>query len=249
MSAFSEIDTHRAVANFRDAVAASSFGNDQFAAYGTFLKSLMRPSQIPGIAELRRYDEWSRLMLPSSGRSEAIALIFPNNPTPDAADLNRLLAAIRGRLNGIDGVALTGMSAVAADTQAAAQRDLPRVIGWAGGLIALYLAFHFRSLGGGMAAVVPSMISLLLLLAVMRLFGIETNLVNLAMVPLLLGMNVDYGIFAADVLRHRYTTAQLKYRFVAGNRRVAGLLRDGDARFCVARHDNPCRRCGRWAYS
>ena len=221
-TAFSSADAERAAADFRTAVENSNFGNKQFGAYGDFLKTLMRPPHVPTIDDLRHYEEWSRLMLPRTGGHEAITLILPRNPLPSPAELTALLSDLRQRTDGAAGVTVTGMSAVASDTQAAARRDLPRVIGLAGGLIAAYLAVHFRSFTSGAAAVLPSVISLLLLLSVMRLFGVETNLVNLVMVPLLMGMNVDYGIFAADVLRHRHTPERRRRRFVYGTAALLG---------------------------
>jgi len=222
LATFTPADVERAPSTFRRAVENSNFGSDQFGAYGDFLTTLMRPPHVPTISDLRRSEEWSRLMLPRTGSHEAITLIFPQNPLPSPGELKALLADLRQRTGGAAGVTITGMSAVAADTQAAAQRDLPRVIGLAGGLIAVYLAVHFRSLAGGVASVLPSAISLLLLLSMMRLFDIETNLVNLVMVPLLMGMNVDYGIFAADVLRHRHTPERLRRRFVYGTAALLG---------------------------
>lgn len=222
LSAFSAADADRAAGDFKAAVAASNFGNDQFAAYGDFLKQLLRPPAAPTLRTLRQYAEWSRLMLPQNGGHAAITLIFSVDPNPDAAHIPAVLDSLRGRLNGADGVALTGMPAVSSDTQAAARRDLPRVILLAGGLIAAYLALHFRSLGSATAAVLPSAISLLLLLAVMKLFDVQLNLINLVMVPLLMGMNVDYGIFAADVLRARHEPDALRRRFVAGTAALLG---------------------------
>jgi predicted RND superfamily exporter protein len=100
-------------------------------------------------------------------------------------------------------VTLTGLSVIGHDTEAIIHRDLPRLIGIAALAVAAYLLIHFRRVSSAALAVLPMVTSLLVLLAAARLVDQRLNLVNLIAVPLLIGVDVDYGIFLVSLAASR----------------------------------------------
>src|SRR6185437_4062213 len=58
-------------------------------------------------------------------------------------------------------------------------------------------------------ALAPTLFSFLVLLAVMHLAGQKLNMINLVAVPLLIGIDVDYGIFLVSLARPQKIRARL----------------------------------------
>ena len=102
---------------------------------------------------------------------------------------------------GQPGVVATGAPALSHDLEAVVVRDLPLQFGVALILILAIMAAHFRSVTDAVLALSPTLLSAVGLLFTMEVLGLRLNLVNGVMVPLLLGINVDYGIFAVDAAR------------------------------------------------
>ena len=197
-----EVNTARVVSDFRAAVADSSFDAHAFDAYAAFLPTLLKPAVSPTIADLRRYPDLAQTMLPSTaGRIEATAAIFPKSEPKTPADVAVFIDDVRAKLRGIDGVSLTGMAVLGSDTRHAVSRDAPRVAITALVAVTFFLLWHLRSLPLALLTILPTMFSFACVLIAMRLLGFGLNAVNLVMFPLLLGVTVDYGIFATDVLR------------------------------------------------
>ena len=79
-----------------------------------------------------------------------------------------------------------------------------------------------------MLAVLPTLCSLVCLLAAARLCGAKMNLANIVAIPLLIGIDVDYGIFLVSVSRRSTTRAELLDRVAASSQAVV-LCALGDA--------------------
>src|SRR5204863_3489592 len=60
---------------------------------------------------------------------------------------------------------------------------------------------HFRSIAATLLAMVPLVFSLACLVALMRLTGQKLNMMNLVAIPLLIGIDVDYGIYLVSLAR------------------------------------------------
>jgi predicted RND superfamily exporter protein len=214
--AFSDAETTRILADFDAAVAASDFTPRAYAPYRRALGTLLQPASAPTLADLRAYPDLAETVLPSeaSAHDAIVHVTFANRPQSRQA-MQEAMGAVEGLVRHRPGAVVTGMSVISQRTLDSVQRDLPRVAILAIGCIAAYLAVHYRSLVLAILAVVPMLCSLILLLAVMRLNDISLNVVNMVMLPLLLGINIDFGIFAADALRERAKTDE---RFVASMR-------------------------------
>jgi len=79
--------------------------------------------------------------------------------------------------------------------------------------VAVYLALHFRSLPDALLAMLPTLFGLVLLFSAMRIAGQKLNMINLVAIPLLIGIDVDYGVFLVSLARvknaRQSTRAQL----------------------------------------
>ena len=110
---------------------------------------------------------------------------------------------MRSAVSDLPGVSLTGISVLNHDTEALVRRDLPRLVLIALAAVTLYLAIHFRNLIDCALAILPTIFSFVCLLAFMRLSGQKLNMINLIAFPLLIGIDVDYGIFLVSAARQR----------------------------------------------
>jgi predicted RND superfamily exporter protein len=211
----------RVVADFREQLRLAGFNPARFEAYETFLDTLLSPRRKPDVEALTAYPEVARLVLSrgalaGDAATEAITLVFFDQPLDDRAARTAAIDALREAVSDLPGVTVTGLSPISMDVDAAIRRDLPRLIALAVGLITVYLVFHLRSFLLALLVVTPTIISFLAVLAWMVASGQSWNLVNIVMLPLLLGINVDYGIFAAAAWKGAGFRRDLLTRFRAG---------------------------------
>jgi predicted RND superfamily exporter protein len=224
--AFDAAFADRTVSDFRQVIAQSDFRPDAYTGYAEFLKRLASPGPPPGVDALAEYPELAQLLLPreplaGSPTAEAISLIFPNKPLETRDDRERLLTAARDALAGIDGATVTGTVAIGHDLEHAVQRDLPRFVAIALVCIAVYLLIHFRAIGSSLLALLPIAISLVFVIACFCLAGTKLNLLHTVMAPLLLGINLDYGIFAVHAWHESHSREQMAHHFTPA---FAGLM-------------------------
>lgn len=206
----------QAVADFHAALGASDFVPTarEFRDYEVFLRELLtRPP--PGIADLLKYPRLAEVMLPRSSLqgdkapiTRAITLVFISGSTDQRGPRDAAVKGIRTALAGLPGATLTGLDVVSHDTELTVRHDLPRLSLLAMGLVLVYLVFHFRNIRDAMLTLLPTAFSLIVLLAAMRVFGQKVNLVNLIAAPLLIGIDVDYGIFLVALARSQRTRRQ-----------------------------------------
>jgi len=202
-------DADRVVADFRAAVAETGFAPAAFEPYADFLKHLLRDAKPPTINDVLARPELAKTVLARdavAGRAaptEAITLVFVDNPLEDAALRGKVIDAIRGSLAGLDGATLTGLNVISHDVQATIQSDLQRVTLLAIAIVLLYLFAQLRTLHEPLLALVPMAFSLIMTLAVMHLLGKKLNMINLVTIPLLIGIDVDYAVFVVNAARLR----------------------------------------------
>jgi hypothetical protein len=208
----------RVASEFRRAMEGSSFDPERFGAYVSFLRRLVSPGDAPRADALVRYPELGQLLLPRSSTAggpivETVTVLFFERPLDRRETRDAALGAIVPALADLPGATVTGMTPISAHVEASVLRDLPRLIGAALAAIAIYLAVQFRSLQLAALAMAPTCVSLLCVLAFMSMTGTRLNLVNSVMAPLLLGINVDYGIFTATAWRQSRTRQELETHF------------------------------------
>jgi preprotein translocase subunit SecF len=221
----------RVIADFRAAVADSIFDPTAFEPYEGFLRTLLTSTNPPTIADLARYPSLADNILPASAfergaplPTEAITLVFlrQGDDTREARD--KAVTAIRSALSGLDGATLTGLSVLGHDVELSIRRELPRLVLAAVIVAALYLVIHFRNARDCVLAMLPSVFSLICLLAFMRLSGAKLNMVNLAAFPLLVGIDVDYGIFLVSAARSRRVGTMERAELFVGLEPASGAV-------------------------
>lgn len=196
--------TEQALSDFRSIIAESLFEPAAYRDYETFLRRLLSPASPPGIADLRQYPSLAENILPSANAdatAEAITLVFLRDDNQNRESRDTVVSAIRAALVGVQGATLTGMPVLSHDTEHAIRRDLPRIMLAAMVIVAVYLLVYFRSVLDCLLALLPTIFSLVCLLAFMRLTGQKLNMLNLVAFPLLIGLDVDYGIFLVSAAR------------------------------------------------
>lgn len=198
-----EID--RIVADFNAAIEDSVFDPAQYQGYGEFLRAALSQDKAPSLDDLRQYPTLARSLLPAesvhpgSPATEAIAMVFIDQPTANRDRRETLVTTARQALSGLEGVTLTGMPVISMDTEAAIQRDLPLLMGISTGLVVLYMLGHYRSISSTFLALLPTAFSLIVLAAAARYLDLRLNLINLIALPMLIGIDVDYGIYLVSL--------------------------------------------------
>ncbi len=210
------------LADFDAVVADSPFDPKAYEPYKNFLNILLTPSMAPGIAEMIPYAQLAETFLPrqtdeGAPPTEAITLVFLRQAMNQRAALESTVTRLRALLKDLPGATLTGMAVLSFDTEATIHRDLPRLILAAVVIVAAYLLLHFRSVVDALLAVLPTLCSLACLLAVAKVVGAKVNLANIVSVPLLIGIDVDYGIFLVSVARRTHSRAELLDRVSASS--------------------------------
>ena len=200
----------RVVNDFQSVMSDAGFNLDAqpIKNYSTFLRVLLTQRAPPTISDLLPYGTLARTMLPRAAFSsggvhsvDAITVVFMRHAFNNRTYRDRAVNGVRTALTGLPGATPTGLSIIAFDTEAAVRSDLPVLACIALVAVALYLAFHFRSVTNAALALAPTIFSFLVLLAVMHLAGQKLNMINLVAVPLLIGIDVDYGIFLVSLAR------------------------------------------------
>ena len=199
----------RVVADFKSALANSIFDASAYKPYEEFLRTILTATKAPDISMLMQYPRLAETILPSSATragtlpTEAITLVFLNDPAEHRETRDAAVNAVRSALGNLPGVTLTGISVLNYDTEITVRHDLPRLVLIALLVVTAYLAIHFRNLPDSLMAILPTIFSFACLLAFMRLSGQRLNMINLIAFPLLIGIDVDYGIFLVSAARQR----------------------------------------------
>jgi hypothetical protein len=86
-------------------------------------------------------------------------------------------------------------------------REAPYVLAVAAGLIALLVLAQLRSLGQTLLTLLPLALGMLWLVGLMGLSGVRFTLFNLPILPAILGIGVDNGVYLTDRIRRVRGTA------------------------------------------
>lgn len=206
--ALSDDDVQRVMRDLRSALEENGFATKAFEGYEQFLQTLLTQKNPPTITDLVPYRRMAETVLPASAfagkaPTEAISLIFVNNSSADSNTSDLLIEDAREALRGLPGAMITGLSVAGHGAQRTVRHELPRFILVAGALVVLYLIIHFRNPLDALLALLPAIFGIVVGAAILRLTGQKLNMVNLVAVPLLIGIDVDYGIFLVNLARIR----------------------------------------------
>jgi predicted RND superfamily exporter protein len=204
---FTDADADRVAADFRAAVADSPFQPAAYEPYAHFLRTQLTHRAVPTVDDLLHYPSLASLVLPRdavAGKApptSAITLVSLERDLDDRSVRTQTIDALRTVLADVPGATLTGLTVVSYEAESVVRRDLPLMMSVGVGAVLLYLLLHFRSVRDTALVVLPTAFSIVVLMAVMRLGGLKLNLVNLVAAPLLIGINIDYGIFLVSLAR------------------------------------------------
>ena len=209
LAAASPSEARKVVADFQAALTEQGFQLKPFDGYSNFLRVLLTQRTAPAVKDLLQYRSVAETVLPASASperepTEALTLVFLGDALDrDRESRDRAIAAVRESVKGIDGATVTGLTVVAHDAEQTVRHELPRLILAAVLIVAAYLAVHFRNLADATLSLLPAAFGLLIAAAVLRIAGQKLNMINLVAVPLLIGIDVDYGIFLVSLTRFR----------------------------------------------
>jgi predicted RND superfamily exporter protein len=192
------------VADFKSAVDQSAFDATAMAPYGQFLHTLISNRTPPNIRTLRQFPSLSRDLLPVDSLTsppEAVTVVFLKGSGESRDERDKALLSIQTALKGLQGATLTGLPVISRDAEQAVWQELPRLLWVAAGLVTAYLFLHFRNLRDVALSLLPAVFGMATLAAIVRLAGLHLNMINLVALPLLIGIDVDYGIYLVSLSR------------------------------------------------
>jgi uncharacterized protein len=215
-SAPSAGDADRVVADFQAALRAAGFSATAFEGYAAFLHRLAEPRQPPDLPVLRQYPALARDLLPRDpGRPEAVTLVFFRGDQENRIALDAAIDSVQDALHGIAGATLTGLPIISQHAEQAVGTELPRLLFIAAALVAAYLLLHFRDVARTCLSLLPACFGFAVLAAMARWGGVRLNMINLIALPLLIGIDVDYGIYLVSLARGGRTTPEQRATLLA----------------------------------
>lgn len=110
-------------------------------------------------------------------------------------------AAVEAAIADIGGVHYVDQKEIVAEVYEGYRRSTVRMVVLGSAIVLLVLTARYRSLSRGLLAFLPSSLAALTTLGLFGLLGVPVNVVSAVSLLVVLGMGVDYGIFAVDAGR------------------------------------------------
>ena len=196
----------RVTADFDRAIEDSAFSAEAYAPYRKFLQTLLTDPPVPQPADLLPYHQIAGATLPRTTGgvmpNESIIMVQLSDPLTMREPRAAATEAVQKLIKDIPGATLTGMAVLSQQTEVQIRRDLPRLMGFSILMVCVYLLIHFRSITHMFLSIVPLILSLIAWAAMMKITGMRLNMANIAALPLLMGINTDYGIFLVSHALH-----------------------------------------------
>jgi predicted RND superfamily exporter protein len=144
-------------------------------------------------------EEVTNGMFDESGEKNLI-MIYPKpgilETKQSMVRFNDELARVSPRITGATQILVTWTNEVITGSRRAALYIFAAVL--------LFLLLSFRNLRYTLCAVVPLLVGMIWMLGIYPLVGLKINVLNIVMIPLVIGMGIDFGIHLA----HRYRLEQ-----------------------------------------
>jgi predicted RND superfamily exporter protein len=213
------LDIDRVEHDVDEAIEASILAPGALETAISTLDRMLRDPRVPSLDDVRAVPALARLFLPGARSDEpmALAYVVVGEPSDDRADRTSVAAAIRQALAPIKGTTLTGLPVLGDEAEQLAMSELPRLLTWATLGVVVWLGLFFRHALDVALALLPAVFTGVVLLSVWAWVGLELNIINVAAVPLLIGIGIDDGIFlvaaARDARRSADPRAALRRRF------------------------------------
>jgi len=130
----------------------------------------------------------------SPGGWTAAGYVFASGGLFAGARQEDVVGRLTAALAAAPGFALTGFQVVAYELTSRVRKDFRGVTALAIGVVVLLVLIGCRSVSGTLLALVPVGVAFVWLLAAMQLRGLPFNVLNIVLLPMLVGLGVDYGI-------------------------------------------------------
>jgi predicted RND superfamily exporter protein len=159
--------------------------------------------QLVQLREQVRAEPFTREQLPASVRRQfqgtqgqsGFVLVYPRVSLSDGEAIRAMAKEVRGvTLPGGGRISAAGEPMVLADILAMVTREAPLIL--VGAVVAVLLAMWVTlgSLRLALLCLTPTVVSLLALVGLMPLLGMEFNYLNILVIPVLIGTTVDAGV-------------------------------------------------------
>jgi predicted exporter len=161
------------------------------AAFGRFEAAVNSPEAPPLRPEDFHGPPLSRLLdslFEIEGRWAAVTYLRAVRSAPEIA----------GILSDLEGVHYVDQKQIIAEVYQGYRRSTVRMLVLGGAVVFLVLGLRYRSIHRGLLASLPALLGALATLGVLGVLGIPVNVVGAISLLIVLGMGVDYGVFAVD---------------------------------------------------
>lgn len=199
-AALAGLDAEAVARTLREKADALGFAPDALAATETMLRQNLERAargECVTLDELRRLGAGAladQFFRPSPGGFTAAGYVFASGGLFAGARQEDVIGRLTATLAAAPGFALTGFQVVAYELTSRVRKDFRGVTALAIGVVVLLVLIGCRSWSGTLLSLVPVGVAFLWLLAAMQLRGLPFNVLNIVLLPMLVGLGVDYGI-------------------------------------------------------
>lgn len=202
----------RILAALQREAAALGFSADAFNPFFEALASPPKPVTAKGMREAGLGRLVESLVVEQDGKTAVLTLV-PDRP--------ELIGLVEGRMPGE--VRLVSQGRFRQEISAVIGNDFLRFFVLSLAVVGLLLVPMYRRVGRVVAAAVPAITGLAIMLGVMGALGIEFNLFNVIAGILVIGPGIDYGIFMVCVAAEGLDRSTAKAVLISGMTTLAGF--------------------------
>ncbi|MAJ46201.1 MAG: hypothetical protein CBC35_02770 [Planctomycetes bacterium TMED75] len=202
LSRLPSFEVDRFIEEFEQALDQSIFNPDSYDQYVAFLRRLLTSSTPPDLGNLAQFPSIYRQLVGTDEEGAPIGTVVVADIGGDRPEMDELIPELDRRISQVPGATLTGISAIGQYVNEAVGSELFTLMAYALIIILAFLMIIFRSIGSVLLVLLPCLFTLPFVFGIMRLLGIEFNMINLIGVPLLIGIGIDDGIFVVSIALH-----------------------------------------------
>ncbi len=145
--------------------------------------------------------------------------IYPAHSIMDGANAQKFVDEAR-RFPAPEGVRLAGEPVIYADILNLIEKDTPLAVGISAIVVFLLVLIHFRRLDHALWVHAPLALGILWMVGMMKMAGLQFNFFNMVIVPGILGVGIDNGIYIFD----RYKARRSENFFESMKKSLKGVM-------------------------
>jgi len=203
------VDPAEVESEFLLALRENGFQTKQFVTYAADVREALEDPQILTISHILGMEElygfFSRYLSFKGDGSIRLAFYLypmdkPIKPTTLEA-LSRIADDLSGQAE--REVHLAGIPILTQELKRLTRSGYAMVSLLALALVVIIITIHFRSLGRAMLVLMPLVLAVIWLTGLMALFKVQLNIMNVGVTPMILGIGIDYTVYA---MHHYFQT-------------------------------------------